>query len=454
MRVGIEAIAFYGPEHYIELEDLARARGVEPAKYLKGLGQRRMAVATPWEDTVTFAVNAAALALGAFDVDPQEIGTLVVGTETGIDHSKPVAVYVHEALGLRENCRTFETKHACYGAMAGLSSACDWVISGRARGSKALVIAADIARYGLQTAGEPTQGAGAVAMVVSDRPQLLEIDPFLMGDYTKQVMDFWRPLYSKVAFVDGHFSIQCYLDALAGARADSLSRAERPQELALDQLAGCLYHVPFAKMAQKAHQKHWELEQGFSLERDDSRLAACRQSYQGLTAPWLTLNERVGNIYTGSLFLSLIDFLRRHQGGDQKWLGLFSYGSGCGAAFNWGRPGANLRRHQHALDPDPQLAARRRLTIDEYERIMQATEGADLSQETSWDSPSWNLQGSFRYAGTKDHVRQYEGLVGHPYWEQPTPRAVSELPPPTDPTRSTPATDSRPQQQGSRRGKR
>jgi hypothetical protein len=43
--IGIDAMACHVPRHYIELEDLASARGIEPAKYLKGLGQRQMAIA-------------------------------------------------------------------------------------------------------------------------------------------------------------------------------------------------------------------------------------------------------------------------------------------------------------------------------------------------------------------------------------------------------------------------
>src|SRR5687767_1914110 len=104
-----------------------------------------MAVASPCEDTVTLAAGAGRLLLKNFDIDPDEISLLIVGTETGVDHSKPVAIYVHQLLGLTQKCRAFEVKHACYGAMAGLSMATNWVLSGRARGRKALVIASDIA---------------------------------------------------------------------------------------------------------------------------------------------------------------------------------------------------------------------------------------------------------------------------------------------------------------------
>ena len=82
------AMAFHGPGSYLDMVDLALARGVEPAKYVKGLGQTAMAVPTPCEDTVSLAISAGRKALQNFDIDPLEIGTLVVGTETGVDYNK------------------------------------------------------------------------------------------------------------------------------------------------------------------------------------------------------------------------------------------------------------------------------------------------------------------------------------------------------------------------------
>lgn len=401
--IGIDALAFAGPAGFVEMTDLAVARGVDPAKYLNGLGQRRMAIATPCEDTVTMAADAAVRALAGFDIDPGEIGTLIVGTETGVDHSKPVAVYVHELLGLDQRCRTFETKHACYGAMAGLTSSMDWIGSGRARGRKALVIASDIARYGLNTAGEPTQGAGAVAMVVSENPRLLHLDPMRIGDYTRQVMDFWRPLYSKYAFADGHYSIECYLDALSGARLDAVG--ERPD--LLSELAACLYHVPFVKMAFKAHQRQLEMEHGGPLSKDHNESwRMLTDSYQRLAAPWLGLNAEIGNIYTGSLFLALIDLLRQAaENLAGREVSLFSYGSGCGATFCIGRIAGDAARWRDALDPAEQLADRRRLSIAEYEALIGETEQADMAERL--DPARYGLNGGLYYVGTRDHCRQY-----------------------------------------------
>ncbi|MFW5816222.1 MAG: hydroxymethylglutaryl-CoA synthase family protein [Wenzhouxiangella sp.] len=404
ISVGIDALAFAGPAAFVDLADLARARGVDPAKFTHGLGQNRMAIASPCEDTVTMAVEAGALALKAFDVDPAEIGTLIVGTETGVDHSKPVAVYAHDLLGLDERCRTFETKHACYGAMAGLTSSMDWIASGRARGRKALVIASDIASYGLGTPGEPTQGAGAVAMVVSDQPRLLQIQPRTIGDYTRQVMDFWRPLYSKHALADGHYSIQCYLDALKGARLDAVG----DQHDLLDSLSACLYHVPFVKMAFKAHQREMEMELGHTISKAEAASwQQLTESYERLCAPWLTLNAEVGNIYTGSLFLALIDLLRQAGGAlAGRDISLFSYGSGCGATHCLGKISATAGRWQSALDPTPALARRRRLSIAEYESLVRASEAADRTE--TLNPADFGLAGGLYYTGTRNDRRHYE----------------------------------------------
>jgi hydroxymethylglutaryl-CoA synthase len=410
MRVGIEAIAFHSPQHYIELADLAEARGVDSDKFTKGLGQLRMAVATPMEDTVTLAVNAGLKALEKFDIDYSDVGTLVVGTESGVDHSKPVAVYVHEALGLRSNCHTYETKHACFGAMAAVFSANDWISCGRADGSKALIIASDIARYPLGDPGEPTQGAGAVAMVISDTPNLLQFDSEISGHYTKHVMDFWRPLYSSKAFVDGHYSIECYLSALEGALADALGKATIPELYKLDQLQACVYHVPFAKMAAKAHHRHFEVDVGEKIEKESKRFEDVKKSFNEKTGPWLSLNAIVGNIYTGTLFLSLIDLLRNNTSNGLKQISMFSYGSGCAASMTIAYPTPGFDRFKDKIDPEPELNARRRLNIDEYEDIMRINDSLGTGDTEVFSASNWGLTGDFLYLGNRNHIRRYSGL--------------------------------------------
>src|SRR2546428_2917450 len=106
-------------------------------------------------------------------------------------------------------------------------TAADWVRAGGGRPRRALVIAADIARYALGSRGEPTQGAGAVAMLVGPEPRALVLGEET-GTYADNVYDFWRPIGRREALVDGKYSVECYLAALAGGLAGGRSDARQP----------------------------------------------------------------------------------------------------------------------------------------------------------------------------------------------------------------------------------
>lgn len=367
--LGIDALSIAVPERYLELTDLAVARGVPPAKYVDGLGVRRMAVAQAHEDPVALAANAARRLFATADVDPSEIGLVVVGTETAVDHSKPIAAYLHGLLRLPTRCRVYEAKHACFGGTAGLLTAVDWIASGSARGRSALVVCTDIARYALGSAGEPTQGAGAVALLVKPSPRLFALEPGVTGSYARDVSDFWRPLYRKDAVVDGHLSVQCYLDALAGAY-DAWEQASRDAGLDPDDVARRCYHVPYGKMARKAH-RHLATVRGLSEADADA-------TFDTEVAPSLRLPSEIGNVYTGSLYLALASLLDAEAAHiEDERVGLFSYGSGCCAEYFAGtvQPGAAKLVERLALAAP--LAARKALTIAEYEAIRRADAEAD-----------------------------------------------------------------------------
>ena len=79
--------------------------------------------------------------------------------------------------------------------------------------SKVLVIASDIAKYGVATPGEPTQGAGSVAMLITQNPRIMVFNNDNVAQ-TRDIMDFWRPNYSSTPYVNGMYSTQQYLDCL------------------------------------------------------------------------------------------------------------------------------------------------------------------------------------------------------------------------------------------------
>src|SRR5262249_8506881 len=137
---------------------------------------------------------------------------------------------------------------------------------------------------------------------------------------------FWRPLYRKDAVVDGHYSVSCYVEALEGAYRSyraSAGYTEGPTRFS-DRFAAIAYHVPYGKMARKAHR---------ALRTVDGD-ANPDASLDEPVAPSLMLPSIVGNIYAGSLYLALASMLTctaKDLSGQQ--IGLFSYGSGMCAEF-------------------------------------------------------------------------------------------------------------------------
>jgi hydroxymethylglutaryl-CoA synthase len=344
---------------------------------------------------VALAAEAARRVIACAGIAAQDLGMLVVGTETGVDHSKPVASYVHGLLGLPSSMRVFDTQHACYGGTAGLMAALEWIASGAAGGKSALVICSDIARYGLHSAGEPTQGGGAVAMIVGTNPALVELDIGTSGTSSTHVHDFWRPIGQREAQVDGHYSVQCYLDALAVAYRGWKTRSGMTSEA----LSRICYHVPFCKMAKKAHMhlRRCDLEDaGVTIDEAEECRAAV--SYAEQVEPSLHLCARVGNVYTGSLYLGLAGLLEK-QGGElaNQRVGMFSYGSGCTSEFFSGVVSTRAAGRIAGAHLADVLAARERISIAEYERIMALT--APLA-----GAP---LPGGFRFSGVVDHRRTY-----------------------------------------------
>jgi hydroxymethylglutaryl-CoA synthase len=279
--------------------------------------------------------------------------------------------------------------------------AADWIRSGAARGRKALVVATDIARYDLHSSAEFTQGAGAVALIVSEAPRLLQLDP-ASGVFARNVYDFWRPLDRREALVDEKFSVDCYLNALDGAVADYRSAAAiDPMEPLSERFAALLYHTPFPKMAYKAHLRLIEGEWR-RAQRDPAKLAAAAErSYADLVDSSLGAARIVGNTYTASLYIALA-WLAEQQGRaiEGQPIGLFSYGSGCCAEFFSGRFASGSAAVADRIGLADLLAARRELTVAEYE----AFSGANTV-----GSPTLTGRAAFcRFAGIREDKRMYE----------------------------------------------
>lgn len=379
MTVGIDKIAFFTPNIYLDLSKLAQSREVDPNKFLIGIGQSQQAVVPLTQDSVSMAANAAEEVLKDAKKDYKDsIDAIYFATESGIDNSKSGATIIQRLLGFEPFVRTMEFKQACYAGTFALMSAFSYVAAHPDK--RVLVLASDISRYGLNTPGEVTQGAGAVAMVVSSQPSLLAYneDSVYMS---QDINDFWRPLYSDTAFVDGKYSQEVYKEFF-------LKLWNRFGHK-LDDFAGFAFHLPFTKMANKA------LEQILSDKQKEvwpERLDASKN-----------FSRRVGNLYTGSLYLSLISLLKFGTAKADDKIGMFSYGSGAEAEL-FSLTVQKKFKASAIQDVEKLLDDRSEVSVAEYEKIFAslAVNGEDKVFDKDLDNAK------HKFVGIDKNLRIYE----------------------------------------------
>lgn len=386
MTIGIDKIGFATSPYVLRLKDLAAARDTDPEKLSKGLLLKEQSVAPITEDIVTLAATAADDILT--DEDKEAIDMVILATESGIDQSKAAAVFVHGLLDIQPFARSFEMKEACYAATAALDYAKLHVE--KFPQSKVLVIASDIAKYGIGTPGEPTQGAGAVAMLISQNPRILSFNDDNVAQ-TRDVMDFWRPNYATTPFVNGIYSTQQYLDSLKTTWAEYQKRTG----LTLTDFASVCFHLPYPKLALKGLKKI--LDKSLSEEKKDQLQYNFDQS--------ILYSQRVGNIYTGSLFLGLLSLLENDpqlKAGDR--IALFSYGSGAVSEIFSANlvPGFEQLLDHKRMD---KLDQRTVLSVADYERLFY--EEVDLDSSGNQVFEPATLQ-TYALTEIKEHQRTYQ----------------------------------------------
>lgn len=385
MKVGIDQIGYFTPNKYVDMVDLAHARNQDPNKFLIGIGQKRMSVADPTQDAVSMGINATLRYINK--IDKSKVGLLIFGTESSVDQSKSGSLFVKSALKLDPTVRAFEVKEACFGLTAGVMIAQDFV---RLHPDQtAIVIGSDIARYGINTAGEVTQGAGSVSLLISSNPRILEINEGHSA-YSEDINDFWRPNYSKTAKVDGKYSTQVYLNFFKHTFSDY----KKQKGLETKDFAAIIYHLPFTKMGLKANR--------LAIEGVDEETNA--RLVDSFTAS-KELNANVGNIYTGSLYLSLLSLLENGGLKADDLIGVFSYGSGAMAEFY----SANVvEGYENELDKDADealLDKRKKLSVPEYEKIFSASL---VDPQNNVELTSDEEKGRYYFAGICDDIRQYK----------------------------------------------
>jgi hydroxymethylglutaryl-CoA synthase len=271
-QVGISGFAVYVPPYRVDLEAWCRWTNNSWDKTHAVVGNS-FRMRGPAQSVYTMAATAVMRLIDQYGVDPQRVGFLGLGTESSTDNSAGAVIVKGmldeglEASGrapLARNCEVPEVKHACLGGVYALKHALRYLALER-EDRCAIVVSADIAEYARGSSGEPTQGAGAVAMLIERNPKLLTVHLEHIGSASSyRAVDFRKPVlrniirgklnchFQDLPVFNGKYSTTCYLDETQHALDDMSRRMGRDAPEYYRELAAIFMHRPYHRMPEQS----------------------------------------------------------------------------------------------------------------------------------------------------------------------------------------------------------
>ncbi|KAM9903909.1 hypothetical protein OXX69_007769 [Metschnikowia pulcherrima] len=421
-NVGIKAIEVYIPTNYVNQSDLEKFDEIPAGKYTIGLGQTNMAFVSDREDIYSLSLTVTSRLLKNYNIDPQSIGRLEVGTETLLDKSKSVKSVLMQLFGDNDDIEGVDTVNACYGGTSAVINAVNWVESSSWDGRDAIVVAGDIAIYS-KGAARPTGGVGSVALLIGpDAP--IVFDP-VRGSHMEHAYDFYKPDFtSEYPVVDGHFSLTCYTKSVDRAYRNYSKKITKDASKTvgfLDHFDYSAFHVPTCKLVTKSFARmlyndflsNPEKFKG-KLDKETFDQVSAVSYEQSLTdrnvekvflglakeesnrrlASALKVPTNTGNMYTASCWASLSSVLYfvGSQELQNKRISIFSYGSGLASTLLSVKVVGDISPITKVLNLDYKLnEGRQKKTPEEYVQHIALREKA-------------HLQKSFKPQGSVDDI--------------------------------------------------
>lgn len=283
--LGISGLAAYVPPYRVDLERWCDWTGNRWDKIHAVVGHG-FRMRGPEHSVYTMAAEATLRLIERYRVDPRNVGLLALGTESSTDNAAGAVIVrglLDRALAARglpllaRDCEVPEFKHACLGGVYALKGALRYLAYDGA-GRQAIVVSADVAEYARGSTGEPTQGAGAVAILVEKNPRLLALDLHGAGsasDY--RGVDFRKPFLrfcgqtpgdngriQDLPVFNGKYSTSCYIDETLHALDRMLAKRGGSRAAYFRALEAVFMHRPYHRMPHNA----WALAYLFALAAD------------------------------------------------------------------------------------------------------------------------------------------------------------------------------------------
>jgi len=297
---GIVGWGAYVPRYRIKTEEIARVWGKDPKTISKGLGIVEKSVPDLDEDTITISVEAARNALARAGIDPKDIGSVYIGSESHPYVVKPSGTVVAQALGCTPELMVADLEFACKAGTAGMQIVLAQVMAGMVK--YGLAIGADTSQGRPGDALEYSAAAGGAAFIIGPKPAVVIEDTY---SYTTDTPDFWRREGQDYPKHGARFTGKpAYFKHVINATYGLLEKVGRD----VSEYDYVVFHMPNAKFPIKA-MKHFKIP---------------KEKY----LPGLVVTK-IGNCYSGSSLLGLSAVLDIAEP-EQKIL-LTSFGSGAGS---------------------------------------------------------------------------------------------------------------------------
>lgn len=271
---GVSGMSLYVPAFRVDLEEWCGWTENSWDKVQAVVG-KSFRVPGPHENVYTMAASAVLRLIESYDIDPQRVGFLGLGTESSTDNAAGAVIVrgmvdrALEGLGKRRLSRHLEVpefKHACLGGVYALKNAVRYLRTD-GRGRQAIVVCSDIAEYERGSTGEQTQGAGAVAFLVEDDPGLFTLDLDRSGsasdyrgpDFRKPFARHWKDPYARSGdriadfpVFSGPYSTFSYLDGTVHAVEEMLRRLDVSAGGYYADVRALFFHRPYQQMPVQA----------------------------------------------------------------------------------------------------------------------------------------------------------------------------------------------------------
>lgn len=406
-HIGIEKINVYPGSLKLDLLALAEHRNTNVDYIANEMMVQERSLVPLWEDTVTMVVNAANFLT---EEEKKEVGLFIVATETGLDQEKAVSTWAHQYLKLPSACRIFEIKIACHAGAAALKIAESWLCSGLNKGKKALIVAADISYNCLNKhMAEFSLGAGAISLLISDKPDFAVIEVGKSGIHACDVTDVIRPLPWKEIAYDVEESLLTYMD---GIEQTYQEYQKNTLQTSLEYFDYHIYHVPFPGISHLAHKFFLEVNGIYNKNE-------ILDSFNQKVLASLHYPKKMGATYAGSIFLalfSLTNHVKDIKTGER--IGIYSYGSGSCAEFFSMLVGEKakevIKQAVHTLEK--YLEVRHPLSISAYENlenmrtnmVQQSNFEPDFKAFEAFYEKFYRHSGLLILRSINEHKRHYE----------------------------------------------